>query len=83
MDLLEQAIEGEDIRTALAVVKLAGLGDLGHVGLLDAEAIAEQEHERGVARERRRRDEDRERAEAEVRRLEDERSLELRRMFAS
>jgi hypothetical protein len=83
MDLLEQGIEGGDLRTALAVVKLAGLGDLGRVGPSDVEAILEDERERRSARERRRHAEERERAEDEVRELEHQQKLELRRLYAS
>jgi putative insertion element HTH domain-containing protein len=37
LDVLEGAMEHDDVRTALAVVKIAGLGDLGEIGPTDAE----------------------------------------------
>ena len=81
-DVLEQALAAQDVRAALALVKLLGLGELGHVGPTDAETIVAEDERRQAAQERLRRSEEHERAEAEVRQLQRARDLKLRRVLA-
>lgn len=81
-DVFGQALADGDVRAALALVKLAGLGEFGWVGPTDVEAIAAEERRLVTAQERRRQLEVQDEAEAEVRQLERNRDLELRRLLA-
>jgi hypothetical protein len=77
LDVLQEALAARDRRAALALLKLAGLGEvnLGQIGLTDGATIVDsQVCERACSEQRR--------AEAEVRAAECEADLEIRRVLA-
>jgi hypothetical protein len=77
LDVIERALDDDDRQAALSLLKLGGIAsvNLGQVGPLDAQVIAEAEGREHVRREH-------ERAEQEVRAAELKDQLEMRRLFA-
>lgn len=75
--VLGKAMEAGDSQAALALLKLAGVGDLdlGRTGPVDAEVIAERDRQELARRER-------EAAEEEVRAAQHSADLDLQRAFA-
>jgi hypothetical protein len=76
-DVIDEALAAGDSRSALGLLKLAGVGhiELGRVGPTEAAVIVD-------AKERERVRQEQEQAEAEVRAAEREADLERRRLFA-